>query len=132
MRECDVDIQVEDLPNCFGDRFQIQCLFSNLIDNAVKYLVPQTKGLIRVTGRVDGDSIIYCVQDNGVGIEPGQQHMIGKAFYRIASTAKEGDGLGLTIVDTLLAHHKGGLEIESELGKGSCFCVYLPKAQVLQ
>jgi light-regulated signal transduction histidine kinase (bacteriophytochrome) len=64
-----VDISISDLPPCMGDRSQISQVFTNLIENSLKYLKTDTPGRIEVSGQLDGDEVVYCVKDNGIGID---------------------------------------------------------------
>jgi len=121
-------VAVEELPGCLGDRSMVTQVFSNLLTNAVKYLAPERKGLVRVWGVVEGDVSKYCVQDNGTGISAEEQDRIFEAFYRVdANNPASGEGLGLSIVVRILERLNGKIHVESEPGKGSRFYVVLPK-----
>ncbi|MFO8009776.1 MAG: PAS domain S-box protein, partial [Dehalococcoidia bacterium] len=65
-----ITLEAGDLPPCRADRDQIDQVFSNLVDNAVKFLDPERPGLIRVSGERRDGEVVYCVEDNGVGMEP--------------------------------------------------------------
>ncbi len=122
-------VEVEDLPRCMGDAAQINRLFSNLLDNAVKYLDRDRKGLIRVTGKVDGPMSVYSVTDNGVGIAENHKEKVFEIFHRLnPNDGVGGDGLGLSIVMRILDRHNGRVWVDSEPGKGSTFHVALPTA----
>ena len=120
--ETDVQLSVGPLPDCMADRNQIDQLFSNLIDNAVKYLDSERKGVVRITGTVEDGMSVYCVEDNGVGIAEAYLHNIFEIFHRLdPETDNAGEGIGLTIVKRIAARNKGRVHVESELGKGSRF-----------
>lgn len=120
-------VEVDELPLCQGDEPRIIQVFSNLLDNAIKYLHPQRKGLIRITGSEEEGKVLYCVSDNGIGIAKENVEEIFKIFHRINPDVSPGEGLGLTIVRKILDLHSGEIKVESTLGKGSRFCVTLPK-----
>jgi heavy metal sensor kinase len=110
-----------------GDKVRLQQLFTNLIDNAIKYT---SKGLIRVTVEENKDSAVVRIKDTGVGIPKEEQEKIFKRFYRIdKSRSKEtgGVGLGLSIAEWIAHAHRGRIDVESEPDRGSTFAVYLPR-----
>ncbi|MBI4843406.1 MAG: PAS domain S-box protein [Nitrospirae bacterium] len=119
-------IEVSDLPACSCDAVQINQVFSNLIGNAVKFLSPERKGVIKVTGRKEGGQVVYCVEDNGVGIPAREQKNIFEMFHRVNPDEKGGEGIGLTIVRKIVEKHNGKVWVESEAGKGSKFHVQVP------
>ena len=127
--EQSVDVVLDELPDCSGDRGQIGQVFSNLIDNAVKYLKPGQDGRVVVSGRVDGQESIYCVEDNGMGIHHEYHDVVFDIFHQLEPDGEiKGEGLGLTIVRRILDKHDGKVWFESEEGKGSKFYVSLPHA----
>jgi heavy metal sensor kinase len=110
-----------------GDKIRLQQLFTNLIDNAIKF-TPE-KGSIWVTSEENGGNVLVKVKDTGIGIPKEEQENIFKRFYRVdKSRSKEtgGVGLGLSIVEWIAQAHRGRIEVESELNRGSTFIVYLP------
>jgi signal transduction histidine kinase len=95
IRELGVGIEVADLPPCRGDAVQLGQVFSNLLENAIKYLDPEREGIIRIHGvRKNGHSV-YCVEDNGLGIEPAHQQKIFEIFHQLVPEDSPGDGLGI-------------------------------------
>ena len=124
-----VTLEVEHLPSCRGDQTQINQIFSNLIDNALKFLDPNKPGTIRVSGRKKGSQVTYCVEDNGIGIAPDHQERIFEIFQRLDPSSSSGEGLGLTIVRRILDRHSGKIWIKSERDKGSKFFISLPAVQ---
>jgi signal transduction histidine kinase len=109
-----------------GDKVCLQQLFTNLIDNAIKYT---SEGSIRITVEKDGENAVVRVRDTGIGIPREEQERIFKRFYRVdRSRSKEtgGVGLGLSIAEWIAKAHQGKIEVDSELNQGSTFTVYLP------
>lgn len=119
----------------FGDSDQLQQVFSNLIENAVKYGSICGKVTIRISEYDDDEvlqmsSVRISISDNGPGIDPIHLPRLTERFYRAdnhRSRELGGTGLGLAIVKHIISRHKGRLLIESELGEGANFTVILPK-----
>ena len=113
-----------------GDHSQLRQLFSNLIENAIKYSGKKSKVNIYISKEKNKDMFGVVVEDNGHGIAPEHLSRLTERFYRANSSAeieKEGTGLGLSIVKHILIRHRGKLQIDSKLGKGSKFIAWLPK-----
>lgn len=109
-----------------GDKVRLQQLFTNLIDNAIKYT---PEGSIRVTVEKKDGAALVKIKDTGIGIPKEEHAKIFKRFYRVdKSRSKEtgGVGLGLSIAGWIANAHHGRIEVESELNQGSTFIVYLP------
>lgn len=128
VKEADVEIHVDILPSCFGNEIQLNQAFSNLISNALKYLDPSRGGKIIITGseNQEKNEVIYCVEDNGIGIQKEYHKKIFEIFHRLNPDKSEGDGLGLAIVSKIVNRHKGNIWVESEPGKGSKFYLSFP------
>ncbi len=109
-----------------GDKIRLQQLFTNLIDNAIKYT---PKGSIRVTVEKDEETVLVKIKDTGIGIPKEEQEKIFKRFYRVdKSRSREtgGVGLGLSIAEWIVDAHHGRIEVGSKLNEGSTFTVHLP------
>ena len=113
----------------FGRRIDLDIIFRNLIDNAVKYAgaTPQVEVSLRPAG--DGQ-VLVRIADNGRGIPPHLRRKIFGRFVRLGSELereKPGTGLGLYIVRTLVRRHRGRIRVrDPEQGPGSVFEVLLP------
>jgi PAS domain S-box-containing protein len=125
-QENDIEIQIETLPSCIGDENQINQVFSNLIDNAIKYRQPNIRGLIQIHGSIRGRESLFCVEDNGVGIAPENQFKIFEIFNRLNPKENAGEGLGLTIAKKIIDRHSGKIWVDSTAGKGCKFFVLIP------
>jgi PAS domain S-box-containing protein len=108
-----VAVNVGMLPPCRGDEIQINQLFSNLVDNALKYLDPCRPGRIDVDGKVNGSMAVYEVRDNGVGIAPEHKEQIFELFHRLQPSVVEGEGLGLTVARKIVDRHGGTITVSS-------------------
>jgi signal transduction histidine kinase len=115
-----------DLPNVVSDRLALEQIFSNLVENALKYLKPGRAGQIHVRGAQRGARVIYEVADNGRGIDPKDHDRIFDLFRRAGAQDQPGEGIGLAHVRAL-AHRLGGtVTCESVLDRGATFRVSLP------
>jgi signal transduction histidine kinase len=111
-----------------GDETLLNSMFTNLVENAVKYTPPG--GRVEVTGGFEGSEIVIRVSDTGIGIPESNLPRIFERFYRVdKARSKEtgGTGLGLSIVKHIAENHGGRVTVESRLGEGSTFTVYLPR-----
>ncbi|MBI4825378.1 MAG: MEDS domain-containing protein [Nitrospirae bacterium] len=126
IKESGIKVEISEIPPCQSDREQLSHVFLNLIGNAIKYMSPGRKGLIKVSGHMEGGRTAYCVEDNGIGIAPEHKEKIFEIFYRLEPDRYEGEGLGLTITRKILERLHGRIWVESEVGKGSRFYVELP------
>jgi two-component system phosphate regulon sensor histidine kinase PhoR len=131
----------DDVPVVIGDRHELIQVFQNLIDNAVKYGAENSTIRVAATRAApaagmalrpgDAGVVAVAVADEGEGI--ARQHLprLTERFYRVdpaRSRELGGTGLGLAIVKHIVHRHRGELRVESALGKGTTFTVYLPAA----
>jgi len=114
------------LPGIVTDRLAIEQIFSNLIENAVKYLQPGRPGRIVVRGTKTGSRIAYEIEDNGRGIAATDHQRVFDLFRRSGQQDQPGEGIGLAHVRALAYRLGGVIDVSSELGKGATFRLTLP------
>ncbi|SEU42032.1 PAS domain S-box-containing protein [Myxococcus fulvus] len=113
-----------DTPDLFVDRDRVLQLFSNLIGNALKFT--PMGGCIVLRARPWGEMVRCSVSDTGSGIPPEDQLHLFEPFWQARSRAKEGAGLGLTIVKGITEAHGGRVWVDSQPGLGTTFYCSLP------
>jgi len=126
--EAEARIRIEPLPDIISDRLALEQIFSNLIDNAVKYLKPGVAGDITVRGRTKLGFAIFEIADNGRGIDPKDHQRIFDLFRRAGTQDRPGQGIGLAHVRALVRRLGGTMSVQSELNNGSTFTITLPIA----
>jgi two-component system NtrC family sensor kinase len=125
----------DNLPPVIGDPDQIQQVFLNLILNAIQAM-PEG-GTLRLSaspkwiskeGLEEGKRLYVeiAIEDSGTGME---REMVQNIFHPFYTTKNTGTGLGLTVTQGIIQDHEGWIDVESEIGKGSVFRVYLPSSQ---
>jgi two-component system phosphate regulon sensor histidine kinase PhoR len=118
----------DDLPPVTGDKDQLAQVVRNLLENAIKY--GRQGGSVQIRGRAEGRMVAVAFRDDGDGIPREVQYRLTERFYRVEKARSRkvgGTGLGLAIVKHIVNRHRGRLQIESDLGQGSTFTIYLPK-----
>lgn len=124
--EAQAEIHIGALPSIVSDRLALEQIFSNLIDNAIKYLKPGVPGKISLRGRTKLGFAIFEVSDNGRGIDPKDHQRIFDLFRRAGTQDKPGQGIGLAHVRALVRRLGGTMSVSSELNDGSTFTITLP------
>jgi signal transduction histidine kinase len=110
-----------------ADKDRIAQVFSNLVDNAIKYSPGSSSIIIDVNA--DDDMVTVAIKDSGIGIAAGEEDKIFERFYRVnghSESTYPGFGIGLYIVKEIVSLHYGNVWVKSEKGKGSTFFVSLP------
>lgn len=124
--EAQAEIHIAPLPDLVSDRLALEQIFSNLIDNAIKYLKPGVPGEIRIRGRTKLGYAIFEISDNGRGIDAKDHQRIFDLFRRAGTQDKPGQGIGLAHVRALVRRLGGTMSVSSELNTGSTFTITLP------
>jgi len=110
-----------------GDRELMEYAVYNLLNNAVKYSPAKTE--ITVFSRRDGHRVRLSVRDQGIGMDETEVRSVFQKFYRTKraeASGEAGSGIGLSIVEEIVSHHGGKMEVTSRPGAGSCFTMVLP------
>jgi signal transduction histidine kinase len=116
-----------DLPVLHTDRQLLGRVVTNVLDNALKYSPDGSP--VELGARATDDELTFWVRDHGIGITPEQERRIFERFYQADSSTTRrfrGAGLGLSMVQDLLGHLGGTIEVQSEPGSGSTFTIKLP------
>ncbi len=120
----DIEINIGDTPDIYGDPVMINQVFANLISNAIKYSIPSGHPKVSIKGEVTETGVIYNISDNGIGIDIQYLPKVFELFNRMDNARDiEGSGVGLSIVKRIIDKHKGKIWVDSELNKGSTFYV---------
>lgn len=129
-----IEVEVdEDLPPVSGDRGRLRQVLTNLVDNSFNYTPPD--GTVHLSASRREDEIEIRIEDNGIGIAPGEQERVFERFFRgeqALNLSIAGTGLGLSIVRQLVDMHGGRLELHSQgiPGEGTTFVVSLPPESI--
>jgi two-component system, OmpR family, phosphate regulon sensor histidine kinase PhoR len=123
----ELTIQIEDaLPIIEADENRLRRVFTNLLDNALKF--SKEGATVTIAAREAARELVVDIIDQGIGIDPEEIPFIFDIFHRSrGSDTREGYGIGLATVKAIVEGHGGKVRVQSELGKGSIFTVSLPK-----
>lgn len=126
-----LDYQLTPQTDCFyGDAARLEEILLNLLDNALKFTLPEGDIFLRLWQ--ENKQIVFEVEDTGIGISEQQLPLLFETFKPLENYRQrihDGAGLGLALTKHLVELHGGNIEVESNIGKGSAFRVYLPIAK---
>jgi light-regulated signal transduction histidine kinase (bacteriophytochrome) len=121
------ELIVTDLPPSWGDAQLLQQAWTQLLENAVKYSSKVSEPRIAVSGEIDGREARFHIQDNGAGFDMRYYDKLFNVFQRLHSESEfAGTGIGLAVVQRIIARHGGRVWARSELHKGATFSLALP------
>jgi len=118
----------EEIPLLRADRDRLSQILINILDNAVKF-TPEGGTVTLSAAQAAENEVVVKIADTGIGVPRDELSRLGERFYRVDKTRSRelgGTGLGLSIVKHLMAAHKGRIEIESLLGRGTTVSLYFP------
>ncbi len=118
-------------PSVVSDKLALSQIVGNVLDNAVKYLVPGRPGEIKITAEESGGRVKLQIADNGRGIAGDDLKRIFELFRRAGKPDRPGEGIGLAHVRSLVRALGGDVAVASKLGEGSTFTIELPKKMAL-
>ena len=124
LRHCQVECELEEVGPVVGRPRQMAQVLVNLLVNAGQATAEQ--GQVLIATRREGDWVFIKVRDTGTGMAPETPRKIFQPFFTTKPPGM-GTGLGLAVVHGIVTAHGGRIEVESELGKGTCFTLHLPR-----
>jgi len=116
-----IDLQLEDIPTVYGNKYQLEQVFMNLVLNARDAM--SRYDILTIRTFKENDQVVTEILDTGSGIS---DEVIKQIFEPFVSTKEDGNGLGLFISYGIMQNHKGNIEVMSEVGQGTCFTLRLP------
>ena len=123
------NLEIATLPSCDGDATVLRQVWCNLIGNALKYSAKRAQPLIRISGRTEAQELVYQVKDNGAGFDMRYVERLFGVFQRLHGAEQfDGTGIGLAIVQRIVARHGGRVWAEGAPDAGACFQFALPIA----
>jgi len=126
-----IHFKQENIVDCVGDPILIKQVWTNLIENAVKFSRKEDNPSITITSCQDNNQITYSIQDNGAGFNPEYKNKLFVAFSRLHGEEEyKGTGIGLVLVERIIQRHSGQIWAEGEEGQGATFYFSLPIVKV--
>lgn len=127
LQEVGGELEIAPLPEISSDRLGLEQVFSNLIDNAIKYRSNDRPVRIRIDSEERGNFVVIRVTDNGRGVDKKDYERIFELFRRAGVQDRPGEGIGLAHVRATVRRIGGTIRVDSELGQGTTFTIILPK-----
>jgi PAS domain S-box-containing protein len=122
-----VELHVSRLEPAVGDPALLKQVWANLLSNALKFSRTRDKRVVEVACRKDDGRVVYWVRDNGVGFDERYKDKLFGVFQRLHSAGEfEGNGVGLALVQRIVARHGGSVFAEGRVDQGSTFGFWLP------
>ena len=116
-----ISIETVEMPTVTGDRVQLEGVFGNLVDNAVKYMGDSSERKIEIGTEQGSGRTVFTVADTGSGMTPDEVSKAFMPFRRFHSAAVPGEGIGLSHVRKIIERHNGRIWCESQKGVGTTF-----------
>jgi signal transduction histidine kinase len=128
-----ITVVIEPIPGSLvlGDRELLEYAVYNLLTNAIKYSPAETR--VTVSGAAEREELRISVRDQGIGMDEKELKSIFRKFYRTRKAEQSGEagtGIGLSLVEQIISHHGGSIDVTSSPGAGSCFTMVLPASHV--
>lgn len=125
-------LEVSDLPKVEADPTLMHMVWTNLLNNAIKYTQPKNICKIVIHGKTEEGMCTFSIQDNGVGYDPRYEHKLFNLFQRLHNEREfEGTGVGLAIVKRIVDRHHGKVWSQSIPGEGATFYFSIPQMEVV-
>ncbi len=133
IRETDAKVEVlGEFPKVEVDERQLQQVFLNLVENAIKFHKEDQAPVVKITSEIQGNVCRVAVQDNGIGFKPEQSRRIFEVFERLHGDAQyPGTGVGLAIVQKIIERHNGTISVQGQPNEGATFTVSFPLRQTV-
>jgi two-component system, OmpR family, phosphate regulon sensor histidine kinase PhoR len=116
------------VPEIHFSKKNLRSILYNLLSNAIKCARPDVPPKIFIKTEDEGQFTLLSIKDNGIGIAPEKQEVIFSKFTRLSKNT-EGTGIGLFIVNKMVTNQGGKIEVESKVGSGTTFTIYLKRME---